>query len=118
MILCGRLDITSGVNPADLRKRRLRTYIFLKEQLQRCFVPLSAFARSLLLRFIAGHLLIEIAFSLAAAGRFCAVDTKVFGDKILVDPVFDDQAPFAEGLYGDQQDQYYRDRILYHRAQS
>ena len=66
---------------------------------------MSTFTGSLLLRFIAGHLLIEITFPVTAAGGFGAVDTKVFGDEILIDLVFEDQAPFAESLYADQQDQ-------------
>lgn len=106
------------MHTADLYKRRLRNYIFLKEYLQRRLIPLSAFAGSLLLRLIAGHLLIEVAFTLAAGGRLCAIDTQIFGDEILIDLVFEDQAPFTESLYGHQQDEQYRYRILYHRAQS
>ena len=79
---------------------------------------MSALAGSLLLRFIGGHLLIEIALACAAAKRFCAINTKIFSDKVLIDLVFEDQAPFAESLKTDQQDQYYRDGIFYHRAQS
>jgi proline racemase len=47
----------------------------------------------------------QIAFAVAAAGRPGAVDTKIFGDIFLIDLVFDDHAPFAEGLDRDQQDQ-------------
>ena len=65
-----------------------------------------------------GRSLIEIALACAAAKRFCAIDTKIFGDKVLIDLVFKDHTPFAESLKNDQQDQYYRDGIFYHRAQS
>jgi hypothetical protein len=77
----------------------------LQKNLQGCFIFLSAFAGSLLLRFIGGHLLIEIAFTLAAGGRFCAINTEIFGDEFLIDLVFYYQAPFAEGLKADQKDQ-------------
>ena len=93
------------MNASDLYPRRLRNQIFLQRYLQRRLIPLSAFAGSLLLRLIAGHLLIEITFTLAAGGRLCAIDTKIFGDEILIDLVFEDQAPFAESLYGHQQDE-------------
>jgi hypothetical protein len=86
--------------------------------LQGGLISLPALAGGLLLRFVAGHLLIEITFPMTAARRLCTIDAEVFGDEILIDLVFEDQAPFAESLYGDQQDQYYRDRILYHQAQS
>jgi len=66
---------------------------------------LPALTRRLLLRFIGGHFLIEVTFTGTAGGGFRAVDAEIFGDKIPVDPVFDDQAPFAEGLQAHQQDQ-------------
>ena len=118
MRLRGRSNITGGMNAADLFQRGLRNYILLQEQLQGCLISLSALAGSLLLRFISGHLLIEIALACTAAKRFCAINTKIFGDKVLIDLVFQDHAPFAESLKTDQQDQYYCDGIFYHRAQS
>jgi len=114
----GRVYVSRGMDRADLCEPRLRNQIFLKEYLQGRLISLPALTRRLLLRFIAGHFLIEITFTGTAGRRLCAIDTEVFGDKIPVDLVFEDQAPFAEGLYADQQDQCYRDGILYHRAQS
>lgn len=105
MFLRSRSNITCGVNAADLCQHGCGNYISLQKNLQGCLISLSAPAGSLLLRFIVGHLLIEVAFTLTAAGRFCAVDAEVFGDKFLIDLVFYDQAPFAEGLKADQQDQ-------------
>ena len=75
--------------------------------LKKGFFFLAAFAGGLLRRFIARHLFIKITFTLTAGNPLTidAVDTKIFSDKIPVDLVFDDQAPFAEGLEPDQQDQ-------------
>ena len=69
------------------------------------FFFLSAFAGSLLIGFVGGHLFIKITFTLAAAGWTGAIDAEIFGDIIPVDLIFEDQAPFAEGLKGHQQDQ-------------
>jgi len=75
-------------------------------------------AGSLLLGLILCQLLIEITFTGAAGNNIVTVNAKIPGDKVLIDLVFEDQAPFAESLKTDQQDQYYRDGIFYHRAQS
>ena len=82
--------------------------------LQDALLFLPAFSGGLLGGFVARHLFVEITFSLAAGGAFAtdAVDAKISGDKIPIDLVFDDQAPFAEGLKADQQDQYYRYRVF------
>ncbi len=68
-----------------------------------CLVALSALAGSLLLRFVPGKAFVEMTFTLAAAHGLSPVDTKVFRDKVLVDLVVQDHAPFAECLYGHQQ---------------
>lgn len=66
---------------------------------------MSSFAGGLLAGFVGCHLFIEITFSVTAAGWTGAIDTKSFGDIIPVDLIFEDQAPFTEGLKGHQQDQ-------------
>jgi hypothetical protein len=75
------------------------------KDLQGGFFFLAAFAGGLLIGFVGGHLFIEITFTVAAAGWAGAIDAKIFGDIIPVDLVFEDQAPFAEGLKRHQQDQ-------------
>lgn len=73
--------------------------------LQNGLVFLISFAGCLLPGFVFRHFFIEITFAFAAGQRGGAVDAKVFGDKVPVDLVFKDQAPFAEGLGSGQQDQ-------------
>ena len=108
------VEMAGGVPDEGDRDQRLRQRIVPVMDLQKGLLLLAAFAGGLLGGFVARHLFVEIAFSLAAGGAFAtdAVDAKISGDEIPIDLVFDDQAPFAEGLKADQQDQYYRYRVF------
>jgi len=85
--------------------QRLWQWVAGVKDLQDGLVFLGSFTGRLLLRFVFRHFLIEVTFAFAARQWSRAVDAKIFGDKVPVDLVFKDQAPFAEGLGSDQQDQ-------------
>jgi len=106
---CGMSDEGDG-------EQRLKQEVLLVMDLQDGFISLGAFTGSLLRRLVVGHLFIEITFAFTAGQRSGAVDAKILRDEVPVDLVFEDQAPFAESLGGDQQDQCYGYGIFHRRG--
>ena len=92
---------TVGKNTPEIRKGRLQG-----EKGQRGFFLLSRSAGRLLLGFVLSQFLMEETFAKASpAGNDVLVHAEILSDIVLIDLVFQDQRPFAEGLQCNQQDQ-------------
>lgn len=82
----------------------IRSICLQEKKLERgCFL-LRGFTGPLFRRLVFGQFLIEVTFT-RTAGNDVPVHAEIFGDEIPVNPVFQDQGPFAEGLQRYQQDQ-------------